>query len=121
MRTKEQTDSVLLWIMNNEIIQITYCGETYRDCDYSEVFTQLSCAGTTAEFRIKPKPQAVHVTITEITHTYSPQYEKSKFTVIDLKSSLKLSDVFNNDERVVILKESCYNKLLGNPALTNFN
>lgn len=63
------------------------------------------------------KTEAVHVTITGITHEFSLGYEKSTFSVIDLKSSVKLCDMFKNDERVVILKESCYNLLLGNPAL----
>jgi hypothetical protein len=60
----------------------------------------------------------VHVTITSMQHSYyAGQYEKSTFSVLDLKSSRKLSDLFTNDERVVILSEECYNNLLGNLTL----
>ena len=116
MRTKQQTDSILKWILNNESIQITYCGEIYRDCDYQEVFDQLSCDGTSAEFRIKQKPQIVCATVTYFARG------KSVNCTVDLScentaAKQLLYKMAQPRERVVVLTEQCYNELLCNSTL----
>lgn len=114
-KTKHKFHEVLRWVADGETIEYFNALNAWVTVRNQDVLDGITCAGdgyNTERSRIKPKHKALHVGISGISHSYGIYYEKSTFSVFNIKESMALSDLFSNEERVVILSEECYNELV---------